>query len=66
LYIAAALIALPLNFMNSALSSGWWALFAYPRLYGAVILFFMLQHLQTSPASYEAQVINSDGLAGTQ
>jgi len=42
LFIAAALIVLPLGYMTEALSSGWWALIAYPRLYGAIILFVLL------------------------
>ncbi len=57
LWIAAALIALPLPFAQSALSQGWLALLAYPRLYGALILFAILQ-----PTDRERRVTES-GLA---
>ncbi|MBI3763336.1 MAG: DUF2029 domain-containing protein, partial [Chloroflexi bacterium] len=40
--IAALLIALPLPFKSPSLANGWWALFAYPRLYGGLMLWAVL------------------------
>lgn len=67
LYISAALVALPLDYMTMALTSGWGALFAYPRLYGAIILFILLhlhgKAVKLGPAS-EANKL--DAVAGDQ
>ncbi|HXQ33397.1 MAG TPA: glycosyltransferase family 87 protein [Anaerolineales bacterium] len=63
LFIAAALIALPLESMNKVLSSGWWALLAYPRLYGAILLFFILHFNQNDFVSRDSQAINIDALS---
>jgi len=43
LLLAAALIALPSTYVSTDLSHGWWSLLAYPRLYGAILLFIVLQ-----------------------
>jgi hypothetical protein len=42
LYISVVLVTLPLDYMTESLTLGWWALMAYPRLYGAIILFIIL------------------------
>ena len=42
LAIAAALVVLPFSCTSISLSQGWWAWFAYPRLYGAVFLLAVL------------------------
>ena len=62
LFVAAALIVLPLEYMNKNLSSGWWALLAYPRLYGAILLFFILQFHLDNFVTYDSQAINIDAL----
>ena len=66
LFIAAALIASPLEYMNSDLTSGWRALLAYPRLYGAILLFFLLQWHQVDFVSQDSQTINIDALSRAQ
>jgi len=66
LYIAAGLIIVPLMFTTKEFSTGWWALLAYPRLYGALILFVIL-HLHeknSKPGSSETDNINA--FSGTQ
>lgn len=42
LVLALAFIALPLPFQSSQLAAGWLALLAYPRLYGALLLWAVL------------------------
>lgn len=67
LYIAAALIVLPLGYISEALSSGWWALMAYPRLYGAIILFALLHLYQKdSKPSFPHAATNIDAFPRTQ
>ena len=66
LFTAAALIALPLESMNKDLSSGWWALLAYPRLYGAILLFSILHFNQNDFVSRDSQAINIDAISRAQ
>ncbi|MCA9975391.1 MAG: DUF2029 domain-containing protein [Anaerolineales bacterium] len=53
LLIAILLLALPLPFKHPLLAQSWLALFAYPRVYGAYLLWgwllWQLQRLQTAP-----------------
>ena len=42
LLIAATLVALPLMYTSVSLTQGWWSLFAYPRLYGGILLYILL------------------------
>lgn len=66
LFIAAALIVFPLEYMNTDLTSGWWALLAYPRLYGAITLFCILQFHQDDFVSRDSQALNIDALSRAQ
>ena len=49
LFIAVALLAIPLTYSSKELSQGWWSLFAYPRLYGGIILYFLLLIIPNEP-----------------
>jgi hypothetical protein len=40
LAIIGALLIVPLEFTSERFTNGWWALLAYPRLYGAWLLWF--------------------------
>jgi len=59
LLIAAALVALPLPFTSPAMSQGWLALLAYPRLYSAVILFSVLLYNHKIFPDHKAESINA-------
>jgi len=63
LYVAAILIALPLSYTDKALSAGWWALLAYPRLYGAIFLFVILLFDEDEPPSRKSEVLNIDAFS---
>ena len=67
LYISAALIAWPLDYMTKTLASGWWALVAYPRLYGAIILFIILRfHHEDSKLGSSNEATKLDAVAGVE
>jgi hypothetical protein len=67
LYLAAALIVLPLAYTAKPLSSGWWVLMAYPRLYGALILFAILHFDQKdSEPSPPDEATNVDAFSSAQ
>jgi hypothetical protein len=63
LFVVAGLIVLPLDYMNKDLASGWWALFAYPRLYGAILLFFILHLHQHEFVPRDSRILNIDALS---
>ena len=66
LYISAALIVLPIDSLSAGLSSGWWALLAYPRLYGAILLFVLLQYYRAELPSLEQEGISTDAFSHAQ
>ena len=63
LFAATALIALPLDYETKALTMGWWALLAYPRLYGAVLLFIALYQYEGHQNSYGPEADYSDAFS---
>jgi len=66
LLMAVALIALPLNYTVNALANGWWSLLAYPRLYGAILLFVALLYYEDDSVVGEFEAINIDANARAQ
>jgi glycosyl transferase family 87 len=66
LYVAAGLISVPWMYTTKECSTGWWALTAYPRLYGALIL-FMILHLHEKNSRLGCnEAANVDAFSGTQ
>jgi hypothetical protein len=49
LLAATALVAIPLAYGSKELSEGWWSLLAYPRLYGAILLYVILLFQPNGP-----------------
>jgi hypothetical protein len=66
LYMAAGLIAVPLMYTTKELSTGPWTLLAYPRLYGALILFTILHLHEKNSKPGSSEAANIDAFPGTQ
>jgi arabinofuranan 3-O-arabinosyltransferase len=63
LFAAAALVALSLNYTVQALAYGWWALLAYPRLYGAILLLLALFCYKTDQKSQGSEAAHVDAFS---
>jgi hypothetical protein len=66
LYIAAGLIIVPLMYTAKQFSTGPWALMAYPRLYGALILLLLLHLHEKNSKPGSSEAANIDAFSGTQ
>ncbi len=66
LSVAVVLIAWPLNYVENTMVQGWGALLAYPRLYGAILLFVALLFHEDDSVVGETKAINIDAYARAQ
>ena len=66
LYVSAALLALSLDYTAKDFTNGGWALLAYPRLYGAILLFIALCYHEDDILSRDVEAINIDAYSRTQ
>lgn len=66
LYGSAALVALSLDYTAKDLTQGGWALLAYPRLYGAILLFIALCYYKDEPTAGDFEAVNIDAYSRSQ